>query len=47
MAEVHTLCYICGLPAEHVCRLCGKHVCGLHYDKNLNLCTACKRGKQY
>jgi hypothetical protein len=47
MAELYTLCYICGKPAKHVCRLCGRHVCDDHFIVKLGICTACARGKQF
>ncbi|MFP3215041.1 MAG: hypothetical protein RXR32_00610 [Candidatus Micrarchaeota archaeon] len=43
---IHTLCYICGKPAKHVCKLCGRHVCEEHYDKETGLCINCKLGKR-
>ncbi len=46
MAEIMTLCYICGKPAKHVCKLCGKHVCNEHFDAKLGICTSCKKGRK-
>ncbi len=46
MAEIMTLCYICGRPAKRVCKLCGKHVCGEHFDAKLGVCTSCKKGRK-
>ncbi|MCI4435014.1 MAG: hypothetical protein JHC29_06085 [Thermoplasmata archaeon] len=41
------LCYICGRPAKHVCKLCGRQVCDEHYISSLGICTTCylKKGK--
>ncbi len=47
MAEIYTLCYICGKPAKHVCKLCGKHVCDDHYITELGICTSCARGRRF
>ena len=46
MGGVVGLCDICGGIARHTCRLCGKRVCGDHYDKGLGLCTSCKGGRR-
>ncbi|MCD6371015.1 MAG: hypothetical protein J7L63_05945 [Thermoplasmata archaeon] len=34
-------CYICGRPAMHVCKLCGRAVCNEHYIASLGLCVRC------
>ncbi len=38
------LCYICGRPATHRCRMCGKAVCDIHYVPELGLCVKCASG---
>lgn len=46
MSDVSMLCYICGNPAKHVCRLCGKFVCSDHFDAQAGLCSTDKgRGR--
>ncbi|MDE1864715.1 MAG: zinc finger HIT domain-containing protein [Candidatus Micrarchaeota archaeon] len=45
MSEVHTLCSICGKPANHVCSRCGKHVCSEHYTATRGICTSCIFGR--
>jgi hypothetical protein len=36
------LCEVClQAPATKVCRLCGRHVCGRHFDEELGVCAAC------
>ncbi|MGC8669622.1 MAG: hypothetical protein ACP5TL_00510 [Candidatus Micrarchaeia archaeon] len=45
MPDIYTLCYICGKPASHVCKLCGGHVCEEHYIAKLGICTNCAHGK--
>ncbi len=37
------VCSICGKSAVHTCTLCGKPVCGLHFQRGA--CTACLSGK--
>ncbi len=37
------LCYICGKAGIlHTCRICGKNVCGEHFDFSTGLCMNCK-----
>ncbi|AGB04268.1 hypothetical protein AciM339_0379 [Aciduliprofundum sp. MAR08-339] len=38
-------CYICGAPATHVCKMCGRPVCEEHYVASSGLCINCARGK--
>ncbi|MCC6040469.1 MAG: hypothetical protein LM565_06580 [Thermofilum sp.] len=36
------LCEVClRAPATRVCRLCGRHVCGRHFDEERGVCAAC------
>ncbi len=45
MGGLTTLCSICRKPANHICILCGRHVCEKHYNEAKSICTACKNGK--
>ena len=44
------LCSVCGAPAMNTCKMCGKLVCGMHYEVSTGVCTAClgvtARGKR-
>lgn len=35
-------CEICGREAIATCRICGRRVCELHYDKETGLCSICR-----
>ncbi|MDE1857283.1 MAG: hypothetical protein KGH98_04380 [Candidatus Micrarchaeota archaeon] len=39
-------CNLCGKPATHTCGLCGKRVCGDHFDHKLGICSICKGGRR-
>lgn len=46
MGELHTLCYMCGKIASHVCRNCGRHVCEEHYNAKVGWCVSCVAGRK-
>jgi len=38
------VCAICGKPAVHTCTLCGRVVCGVHFERGA--CSACLSGRR-
>ncbi|MDE1851323.1 MAG: hypothetical protein KGH69_01370 [Candidatus Micrarchaeota archaeon] len=46
MADIHTMCHICGRKAERICALCGRGACKEHIDEKSGACIACRRGKR-
>ena len=36
---------MCGQPASMKCSMCGRPVCNEHYDKTMNVCASCARGR--
>ncbi|MCL5786916.1 MAG: hypothetical protein M1520_01795 [Candidatus Marsarchaeota archaeon] len=44
--DKYTLCHVCGKPASHVCKLCGRHVCSVHFDEKMGVCTTCSHGRR-
>ncbi len=45
MNDIVLLCNVCNRPARNWCKLCGKMVCGEHYDTEAGICLSCKRGR--
>ena len=40
--SVETLCVVCEAePATHTCDLCGRSVCGDHFDRVEGVCAVC------
>ena len=40
------VCAVCMDVATHICKLCKRHVCDKHFDKNLDICVMCRIRKE-
>jgi len=45
MANRAGLCRICGRIGKYTCKLCGKLVCSDDYDRDMQICVICKKGR--
>ncbi|MBI2041354.1 MAG: hypothetical protein HYT16_04605 [DPANN group archaeon] len=46
IASRASMCVYCGRPASNNCQLCTASVCKEHFNKNMDCCTSCLRGKR-
>ncbi len=40
MSDIAKLCYVCGKIAKNTCKMCGKPVCGNHYNAEMGSCPS-------
>ncbi|HDN50692.1 MAG: orotate phosphoribosyltransferase [Thermoplasmata archaeon] len=42
--ELSGLCSVCGKPGRmYTCSICGRNVCGAHFDMTHGMCSMCER----